>query len=74
MAEIQFAKAYNVPVVTGQALLWEDVEVGMLTSHGLVLGMDRRYTNDGGVKVTLGGSAPRIQYDTESVFVYGKVA
>jgi hypothetical protein len=66
-------EATDVPHVHQTGLLWADVQIGMLTIKGMVMSMDRRFTTDGAVMVTIGTLAPTIYYDVESVAVYGRV-
>jgi hypothetical protein len=63
----------NIPAVSPVILKWADVQIGMMTFKGMVTALDRRYTTDGGVKVTVGTLAPFFAYDSETVGVYGKV-
>jgi len=67
-----FEEQAVIPKVTGTPIPWADIEIGMLTTRGMVLAFDRRYTVDGAVLVTVGGHAPTIVYDNEFVIVYGR--
>ena len=61
-------------ILTPTTVTWFDVEIGMMTFKGVVTALDRRFTTDGGVKVTVGTLPPFFAYDNETVAVYGKVA
>lgn len=64
----------SVQTLAPVPMLWADVQVGMMTFKGVVTKIDRRFTKDGGVQVTVGTMVPFFAYDNETVAVYGKVA
>lgn len=60
--------------LVGTSVLWADAEIGMVTFRGVITKIDRRWTKDGAVLVTIGSLAPTIFYDEDDFMAYGKVA